>query len=90
MSRPNEYYPDGFRGGNELPTDTALDQLVYPAAPEPPTPFSWIMDETSEQRMARLDAESVAKEMRNYERDRKFTIEEGNVTGEKTGPPRNW
>lgn len=88
MSRPDQYYPDGFRGGSELPDDTDLDRMVYPEAPAKREPVEFQMGESYEDYERRVQERDEQARCDNFERDRRFEIEEGNVTGRKPGPPR--
>lgn len=88
MSRPDQYYPDGFRGGSELPDHTDIDQMVFPERKPEPTVEAFPIGLSTEQWQAEKDKREADYAMECFERDRAFTIEEGNVTGQHPGPPR--
>ncbi len=88
MSKPDEFYEDGFRHGGELPDDLDLDKMVYPEHKPKETMEMWpagmSYDDWKEQQ-AKAEEERCE---RNDREDRQFTITEDNVTGRHTGPPR--
>jgi len=89
MSRPDQYFPDGFRHGNELPDDQELDEMIYPERrPPPDNSFGMLIGMTYEECEQEKERREHAQHHRNMEEDRRFEITEGNVTGRKTGPPR--
>jgi hypothetical protein len=79
--KPDQYYPDGYRGGGELPDDQWIDRIVWPE--DPPPAFITLLSPG--------DGPSISDEEReraNLEQDVAFVITEDNLTGRKTGPPR--
>lgn len=88
MSRPDQYYPDGFRGGSELPTDTDIDQMVFPERKPEPTYEALPLGMSHEEWHIAKEKREADYAQECFERDRQFTIEEGNVTGAHPGPPR--
>ena len=88
MAGPNEYFPDGFCHGNELPDDLDLDRMIYPERQPKPEPMDMPLDMTWEEIQQERERREAAREAANYQRDRQFVVTEENVTGAHTGPPR--
>jgi len=88
MSRPDQYYEDGFRGGNELPDDLDLDRMIYPERKAKPEPMEWPEGMTYDEYQAMKDRKEDEQAAANYRADRVFDITVGDVTGQKPGPPR--
>lgn len=90
MSRPNEFYQDGYCHGMELPDDLWLDELVYPERPAPPDSPLMVLEPgmayTDFLRMR--EEQDAAQRAANNKRDRDFAVTLDNVTGENCGPPR--
>lgn len=89
---PNRPFPDGYCGGGELPDDLALDRMVYPEdcmKPSAGQRLKWDYGrESYEDFLRRQEAADAEEQLSKLQRDRRFEITEGSVTGRHPGPPR--
>jgi len=80
------YYRDGYCGGNELPTDLDLDEMLYPEREQPPTFRPMTAMETFDEYLERCRQEDAAAERAEYKASRSLTISEASAQGFRLAP----
>ena len=80
------YYRDGYCGGNELPTDIDLDEMIYPERVEPPEFVPMTAMETSDQYQERCARMAFEQEKADYKASRSLSISEASALGFRLAP----